>query len=88
MVTAAQELENFTQFAKQRLGTGDSAASLDELFDLWRIENPSDSGYAENVTAVADAIEDFKQGDRGHPAGELSKALREELGGPREFGLD
>lgn len=79
-MTTTQELERFTQFAKEHLKAADPEPSLDELFDLWRIENPSDADYAENVAAVAEAIQDFKVGDRGRPAGELSRELREELG--------
>ena len=84
MSTTAQELESFTQFARVRLAAGNIGQSLEELFDLWRIENPSDTGYAENVSAIAEAIEDFKNGDRGRPAGELSRELRKELGNPRK----
>ena len=62
------------------MGSADAEPSLDELFDLWRIENPSDANYAENVAAIAGAIEDFRNGDRGRPAGELSRELRNELG--------
>ena len=80
MPTTAQELESFSRFARGRLRSADAEPSLDELFDLWRIENPSDADYAENVAAIAGAIEDFRNGDRGRPAGELSRELRNELG--------
>lgn len=80
MTTTTQELESFTQFAKERLEAGDLEPSLDELFDLWRIENPTDADYTENLAAIAGAIADSKTGDRGRPAGELSRKLRQELG--------
>lgn len=80
MPTTAQELESFSRFAKKRLSGADTGPSLDQLFDLWRIENPSDTDYTENVAAVAGAIKDFRNGDRGRPAGELSRELRVELG--------
>jgi len=79
IATTAQELESFTQFVKQRLRAEEAEPSLDELFDLWRMENPSDASYAENVAAIAGAIEDFESGDRGRRAGELSREIREEL---------
>ncbi len=79
MSSAEQELESFSQFAKARLRAG-LGSSLDELFDLWRIENPSDTDYAENVAALAGAVNDFRRGDRGRLAGELSRELRKELG--------
>ncbi len=80
MATTKQQLDSFMQFVRNR-GAGDSEASLDELFDLWRHENPSAELYAENVAAIAASIEDFKRGERGTTAGEHSAQLR------REFGL-
>lgn len=84
MSTAHQELDSFNEFAKHRLSHGDADLSLDELFDLWRSENPSDELDAENVAAVAAAIADFHAGDRGTPAGEHSDELRREFGVDRE----
>jgi len=80
MATAQQELERFTQFVLHRLGAGEGQASLDELFDLWRHENPSDELYAENVAAIAASIGDFKRGERGTIAGEHSAELRRQFG--------
>jgi hypothetical protein len=80
MATTAEELDRFTEFARQRLGNGGPAFSLDELFDLWRSENPSDESYAENVAAVNAAIKGFRNGDRGTPAGEHSGQLLGEFG--------
>ncbi|MBX9787339.1 MAG: hypothetical protein K2Y37_00355 [Pirellulales bacterium] len=54
---------------------------MDELFDQWRCENPSESHFAENVSAIAASIEDFRRGERGTIAGEHSEELR------RQFGL-
>lgn len=82
MATTEKELDSFTEFAKQRISNEGENVSLDELFDLWRSENPSDELYAENVAAVSVAIQDFKNGDRGTPAGEHSNQLR------RQFGID
>lgn len=80
MPTTEQELDNFARYARQRLDEGDVDLTLDELFDLWRSENPSNDAYAENVAAIAVAIEDFKNGDRGAPAGQLSQQLRDQSG--------
>ena len=84
MATTAQELDSFTRFARERLSVGEVEPSLDELFDLWRIENPTDTSCTEDVAAIAGAIEDFKNGDRGRPAGELSRELRDRLRTPEE----
>ena len=80
MTKTVQELESFTQFARRRLAREGPEPSLDELFDLWRIENPSDVDDAENLAAIAGAIDDLRNGDRGRPAGELTRKLRNELG--------
>jgi hypothetical protein len=81
MATTEQQLESFMRFVRDRVGAGNAEASLDELFDLWRHENPSGEVYAQNVAAIAASIEDFKRGERGTAAGEHSAQLR------REFGL-
>ena len=81
MATTEQQLESFVHFVRNRVGAGCSEVSLDELFDLWRHENPSGELYAQNVAAIAASIEDFKRGERGTVAGEHSAELR------REFGL-
>jgi len=79
MATTEEELDSCTEFARQRLANKGAEPSLEELFDLWRAENPSDEQYAETVAAVNAAIEDFKNGDRGTPAGEHSDQLRREF---------
>jgi hypothetical protein len=81
MATAAHELEEFSRFVQQRIEAGEVEATLDELFDLWRREHPSDAVYAENVAAIAASIEDFQRGERGTIAGAHSAELR------RQFGL-
>jgi hypothetical protein len=67
--TTEQQLESFTEFAKARLHDAQLQPSLTELFDLWRIENPSETEHAENLAAIAGAMDDFRRGDRGRPAG-------------------
>ena len=84
MNIAKQELEDFHQFAQGRLSNGGADLSLDELFDLWRSENPSDELYAENVAALRVALDDFANGDRGTLAGEHSAKLRREFGASDE----
>ena len=48
MATIEQELDSFTEFARERISDGGDTTSLDELFDLWRSENPPDELRAEN----------------------------------------
>ena len=83
MATEA-EIKDFTRFAVEQLSRGGASLSMDELYDLWRRQNPDPDEYDENVAAVNAAIQDFKKGDRGRPAGELSRELRRELGSHRD----
>ena len=80
MPATEQELNRFTQFARRRLASGEDQLSLDELFDLWRSENPTDADRAENVAAINASIRDFQQGERGTLAGEDSAGLRGSYG--------
>jgi hypothetical protein len=61
-------------------GAASSELKLPELFDLWMLQNPTDVDYAENVAAINASINDFMNGERGTPAGEHSRELREEFG--------
>ena len=80
MATIEQELLSFTSYARQRIESDQGDLSIDELFDQWRAENPSDADYAENVAALNASIRDFKNGERGTIAGEHSVQLRRQLG--------
>ena len=79
MSTTEDDLKSFTQFVYDRMQSN-SGLGLPELFDLWTLENPSDNEYAENVAAINASINDFMNGERGTPAGEDSRKLREEFG--------
>ena len=68
-----EQVDSFHRFASERL-RGGSELSVDELYDLWRIEDPSPAELDENVRAVQAAIDDFQNGDRGVL---LEEAVRE-----------
>lgn len=78
MATAEDDLRGFSDFVHQRLQADDSV-SLTELMDEWQLLHPKDTQFAENVDAVNAAIADYKNGDRGKLAGELTRELRESL---------
>ena len=81
MATTEDDLKSFTQFVYAHAGNDSTADSrLPELFDLWMLQNPSDTDHAENVAAVTASISDFINGERGTPAGAHSRELRHELG--------
>jgi hypothetical protein len=77
MSPVENDLHSFHQFALSQVDTG---RSLDELFDRWRAENPSDDLYVENVAAISASIADSDRGERGSVAGQHSAELRQEFG--------
>ena len=79
MTTTQQELNSFTSYAQQIILSGRHDLSIDELFDQWRTENPSDESYAENLAAINASIRDFKDGERGTIAGDHSMQLRSQF---------
>lgn len=76
----SNELADFTGFVQAQVAQGVAAESLDQLYDEWRRQRPHDAQHAENVAAVAASLEDFRRGERGAPAGALSRDLRAKLG--------
>jgi hypothetical protein len=52
MSTAEQDIASFATFALQKIESGQRDMTIDDLFDQWRIENPSAEQYAENVAAI------------------------------------
>ncbi len=77
---AREQVDNFYRFATERLRNSSSELSVDELYDQWRIENPSSAQQADDLAAIYVSLEDFKQGERGRPDGETTQRLREEFG--------
>lgn len=69
-----QQIDSFYQFALEQIDDGAVELSIDDLYELWRIANPTDSEREETVAAVKAAYADFEAGDRGQPA---RQALRE-----------
>lgn len=76
MSTAEDDLRNFSAFVRDRISKGEADdLGLAELFDVWK--NPTDSQSTTNVAAINASIRDFLNGERGTPAGEHSRQLRQ-----------
>ena len=80
MSNVEQDIANFANFALHRIETVGADLTIEELFDQWQIENPSNEQYVENVAAIRAAIDDFQRGERGTIAGSHSNSLRRDLG--------
>jgi hypothetical protein len=84
MSTTEQDWNSFARFAILGISSGSNDLSIDELFDQWRMENPSDEHFAENVAAVQASIRDLQNGERGKVAAEHPSELRRKFGSPGE----
>ncbi|MEX2305991.1 MAG: hypothetical protein WD738_00250 [Pirellulales bacterium] len=74
MLVTQQDLDSFHRFAQQKLQNG-GAVSIEELFDLWRIEHPSPEEQEEIHAAIRRGLADIKAG-RGRPTEDVMSELR------------
>ncbi len=59
-----QEIESFHQFAANQLHHEESSeVSFDEVFDLWRIANPSSKEMAESLASLRRDLADIEAGN-------------------------
>ena len=82
MSTASDQLAAFLQFAHQKVDAGE-AETLEELFDLWRLEHPTPEEHAEVHEAIRQGLADIEAG-RYRPADEVMTELRAKYNLPRE----
>jgi len=71
-----EQIDQFHRFASERVGRRGGVASLEELIDLWRIENPSPDQAREDLLAVKAAVRDMENGERGQPWDEFARQFR------------
>lgn len=76
MAVTQEDLNQFHHFAAEKVAAGKDAESLEELLDLWHLENPDPKRLREDVLAVQAALRDLEQGDRGIPFDEHLSELK------------
>jgi hypothetical protein len=76
MMTTKSETYSFASFATHQLNQVGADVSLDEIYDQWRSQNPTESDLIASVSAVRLALMDMKAGDSGTPATEHLARLR------------
>jgi predicted transcriptional regulator len=81
MSISSDDLNRFHQFADEKLRTA-GAESMDELFDLWRIEHPSPEEQAEIDEAIREGLADIAAG-RYRPAEDVSRDMRRKYNLPK-----
>ena len=77
-----EQVESFYRFATERLENGGADLSMDEIYDEWRIKNPTPEEYEENVAAIQVAIDNLNKGAKCRDAKEISREIREKLNQP------
>lgn len=76
MPVSKQQIDSFHRYATERLGNGGAELSIDELFELWRIENPTPEELYTDVLAVKAALRDMEAGDTGQRFEEFQREFR------------
>jgi hypothetical protein len=77
------ELSEFHQFVAEHVASG-VVVSPEEILEEFRMFHPTPTQHDANVAAVKAALEDMKNGDRGRPAADVLREVRNELGLARE----
>jgi hypothetical protein len=80
MSATFDQLAAFQQFAVQKVDAGE-AESLEELFDLWRLEHPTPEEQADIHAAIRQGLADIKAGC-GRPVEDVMAELAKK---PRLF---
>ena len=75
-MTTQEQLETFYQYATRQLDVTGNDLSMDELYDLWRLENLPAEELAQSVGAIREALTDMEAGDQGLSVDEHLARLR------------
>jgi hypothetical protein len=75
-----QELLNFHHFVSEQLNSGQPCLSPEEALEVWRLQNPSEEEFEEDVEAIREALADMEAGDTGRPFEEFDREFRKRHG--------
>ena len=79
MSVTKAELDRFHDFAVSLLSGAEADVSWLQLFELWRMENPSVAEYRENVAAIRESLDAMNAG-RMRPLAEFDADFRKRHG--------
>lgn len=83
MSSTATQLAAFQHFATARIADGPSDLTIDELFDEWRLTNPSEEELGKSTRAIAASLRDLDSGETGRSADQVLDELRAKYGSCR-----
>ena len=75
MAVSLEQLESFHRFASDRVKTGGEDLTMDELYDLWRLENLPPEELQDSLESLRRGLADAEAG-RVRPADEVLEELR------------
>jgi hypothetical protein len=78
--TTIEQLEQFRVFVLHRLNHGTEQHSIDELYDEWRIKNPTTNETEIDAKAIAASIRDLESGITGRPMEEFLEEFKTNRG--------
>jgi hypothetical protein len=79
MPVTREELDSFHSYAAAKISNGGAELSWGDLFELWRMENPTEAERAEMREIVRKGFEDIDAG-RFMAADEFNVQLEREFG--------
>jgi hypothetical protein len=62
MSITIEEIDRFHDFAVSLVSSAEADMTWLQLFELWRIENPSTAEYRENVAAIRESLSAMDSG--------------------------
>jgi hypothetical protein len=71
------ELSCFHDFLSQKLTSGATQLSPEEVLDLWRAEHPAVDEYPNDVAALKEALADMEAGEHGVPLDQFDDKFRQ-----------
>jgi hypothetical protein len=77
MIATREHVRSFQEFALERLSAGGRPVSMDELFEQWRLEHPSDDELSADVLAIEASLRDMRAGETGRDLQEVVADIRE-----------
>ena len=75
MIVTKQDIERFHEFAVSRISDGEDELTWRQLFELWRLDNPSDEERAQDVAAIQQSLDAMAAG-RMRPFSEFDAKFR------------
>lgn len=83
MSITKEEVDRFHDFAVAVVADGEADVTWLQLFELWRLKNPSVVEYEENVTAIREALDAMDAG-RMRPLPNFDAEFRQRHGIPSD----